>query len=404
MQTSNVPSQPDVRTSPLRGKLAWISTINPAQTLDVATWIETSLSLKRLGWDVALIGEGEHGVVTRGDIEVVCVPRSRRYFIGQASYYFAAFDHIAEHMPDVDVILFHQMAFPWIYWAQWSKMSTGHKRPLYVMDTRDLIDVVPGDWKAQLYRTYSAISHRFAPTYVDGQTAITPRLAELVGIRPGKLLGFWPSGVRLESFAAAPSRRCWPTGEDPVRLIYVGIFLEKRRLLELTRAVVVANRQGMHFQLMLYGDGPIRAVLEEIAQDSDSGVTINHPVPHQQIPELLAQAHVGVTSLPDVDDRKYQASSPIKLFEYLAAGMPVLATRNACHTDVVGAGRYAFWVDAPRTEELLSALSELWRDRDLLPELGTEALSAAADWSWDAAAKKLDHALSMLMESKGRIV
>ena len=56
---------------------------------------------------------------------------------------------------------------------------------------------------------------------------------------------------------------------------------------------------------------------------------------------MLAAADIGVTSLPSPDDVKYEASSPLKLFEYMAAGLPVLATSNRCHTDVVGAGGYA---------------------------------------------------------------
>ena len=40
--------------------------------------------------------------------------------------------------------------------------------------------------------------------------------------------------------------------------------------------------------------------------------------PHDQIPEVLARAHVGV--LPFPDEEKFRVSSPIKLFEYMAAG------------------------------------------------------------------------------------
>ncbi len=98
----------------------------------------------------------------------------------------------------------------------------------------------------------------------------------------------------------------------------------------------------MSFVLSLYGDGPLRPQLEALAVDSGGAVRIQRPVPHEQVPSVLAQAQVGVTSLPEPDDAKYEASSPIKLFEYMAAGMPVLATDSKCHTDVVGDGRFAF--------------------------------------------------------------
>ena len=114
---------------------------------------------------------------------------------------------------------------------------------------------------------------------------------------------------------------------------------------------------------------------------------------HENVPHLLARAHVGVTSLPEVDDVKYEASSPIKLFEYMAAGMPVLATSNKCHTDVVGNGRYAFWADDVAEETLLAALRRVWTARTALAELGREAQADAHDWTYAANAAKLKAAL-----------
>ncbi|RIK24389.1 MAG: hypothetical protein DCC51_00260 [Anaerolineae bacterium] len=108
---------------------------------------------------------------------------------------------------------------------------------------------------------------------------------------------------------------------------------------------------------------------------------------------MLAQAHVGVTSLPEVDDIKYEASSPIKLFEYMAAGMPVLATSNKCHTDVVGDGRYAFWADDVSEETLLATLRLVWAERDQLAQLGREAQSDVLAWTYAANAAKLKAAL-----------
>ena len=43
----------------------------------------------------------------------------------------------------------------------------------------------------------------------------------------------------------------------------------------------------------------------------------------------------------------FGVSSPIKLFEYLAAGLPILATRIDCHTNVVGNADCAVWLDEP---------------------------------------------------------
>ena len=81
---------------------------------------------------------------------------------------------------------------------------------------------------------------------------------------------------------------------------------------------------------------------------------------------MLAKMHIGVTSLPDVDDEKYAASSPIKLFEYMASGLPMLATANPCHTDVVGDGSYVFWIDETTDQGILKGLMACQEDSFLL--------------------------------------
>ncbi len=97
----------------------------------------------------------------------------------------------------------------------------------------------------------------------------------------------------------------------------------------------------MRFKLSLVGSGADQDTLEEYASRHPE-IVVHGPVVHSNIPTILGKADIGVTSLPFKDDLKYQASSPIKLFEYMAAGMPILSTRNPCHVDVIASGPYAF--------------------------------------------------------------
>jgi glycosyltransferase involved in cell wall biosynthesis len=260
------------------------------------------------------------------------------------------------------------------------------------MDSRDLLDFNTRTVKARLRNLWERANYRLARRLAHGQTAITPRLAKLVGIPPQQLWGVWPSGVDPDAFAGPRAGRQWPVEGEPVRLVYAGIFLEQRHLLTLARAVRRANEEGMSFILTLYGDGPFRPALETYAAQG-KGVEIEKPIPYDKIPAMLSRAHIGITSLPPSGDVKYEASSPLKLFEYMAAGLPVLSTRNRCHTDVVGSGGYAFWAAEPVEEELLAALRLAWAARDRLEALGQESYRAVHDWTWAASAHKLFTAL-----------
>jgi glycosyltransferase involved in cell wall biosynthesis len=240
-------------------------------------------------------------------------------------------------------------------------------------------------------RAFAALAERCANLWADGRTVITPQMATALSIPEERLWGVWPSGVNLELFAPAQKRHRWPAEDEAIRLIYVGVLNYERNLISLCKAVVAANAQGMAFELAMVGNGSEREDLEAFARQTDGCVKVVPPVPHEQVPEILAGAHVG--TLPFPDEVKFRVSSPIKLMEYMAAGLPVLATRITANTDIVGGGGFAVWADGSDVESLVEALRELWSRRAELPALSREAARAAHSWTWRAAAQKLGQAL-----------
>jgi glycosyltransferase involved in cell wall biosynthesis len=260
------------------------------------------------------------------------------------------------------------------------------------MDTRDLTPP-GGSIRIRLRVLFERIVSRLADSFADGQTAITPLMAELVHIPQKQLWGTWPSGVNLDNYNFALGAHNWPKEGDPIELIYIGALLHVRNLIPLCRAVEAAHNAGMDFTFSLYGNGAASSDLEEYAKHTSERIRVNSPVPRDQIPHLLLNAHVGVVSLFSADCKIFQASSPIKLFEYMAAGLPILAVRMACHSDVIGNGKFVFWVEQADEESLLQALRHIWKSASMLESMGAQAASSAADWTWQASALKLKSAL-----------
>ncbi len=382
-------------------RLVWVYPDSLTQRLDSATWIETTRELSHLGWNVTLLTKDpDPGPQTLRGVEIISLKSRDIYLLGQLLFHLKVIAYIVRRRRLVDIVFYTQLSGLWLLLPlRLLRLVTLSKRPLSVMDTRDLDDPVPGNLRVQLRIWLHKLVFAMANLLADGQTAITAGMAELVGIPEQQLWGIWPSGVDPAVFAPAFEQRRWPVDSEPVHLVYLGILLENRHPRELCRAVEKANAAGMHIQLSLVGDGPDRAALEPLVQSTSGRVRIVPPVAHDKIPNILAQAHVGVTSLPDPDDVIYQASSPIKLFEYMAAGLPILATRNVCHTNVVGEGEFAFWADSTADEALYAAIKSSWDNRAGLAELGRQAQHAVHDWTWKAAARKLSIALE---KGKGR--
>ena len=110
--------------------------------------------------------------------------------------------------------------------------------------------------------------------------------------------------------------------------------------------------------------------------------------------------HVGVLPFPDVQE--YRVSSPIKLFEYMGSGMPVLATRIVCHTDVIGDRPCAFWAENSSIECFVTALRDIWEERYTLASRGHLAAELSQEHTWAASVKNFADALELGLVKHGR--
>lgn len=382
----------------------WIYPGALAHAMDSATWLRTTQELRKLGWSVTLVVAGPSGIRQIRGVEAFCISLPNAYLLRQVVFHFRVLRLVLRERATTDVLLFHEMSALWLLPLRAIRNLVGNRQPLFVMDTRSLPMPPSGKstWRDRARARITNIAYQLGNRYADGRLAITPRMAEALHIPTEKLWGVWPSGADLELFAPARHHKKWPSADDPVQIVHHGSLHYERNLMTLCRAVVRANTEGMSFTLSLAGDGTERAALEEYAAHTNGIIRVLSTLPHAEIPWLLGGAHVG--ALPFPDEEKFRVSSPIKLFEYMAAGLPILATHIACHTDVVAGGEYAFWAIESDEQGLLDALRLVWRSRGMLSTLGEYAAMAAPMWTWEAAARKLKQALETGIASRDREV
>jgi len=361
--------------------------------LDAATWLVPTQELRAAGWQVALMAAGDPKQSQVGGVAIRHVATPDVFFMRQVVFHLRVIRILCSQLSATDILFFHEASSLWfLFFSIWIRL-VGKKRPLFVMDTRTL-PMEPEDkatWRDKIRGIFSLQMNTLANHYFDGRTTITKRMAESLKVPDEKLWGVWPSGVKLEDFSDALRLRNWPKPDEPIELLYIGCMHYERNLLTLSKAVTQANASGHLFTLRIVGDGNARQELEDYARKQGKHVQIIPPVPHEEIPKWLAGAHVGV--LPFPDEEKFRVSSPIKLFEYLAAGLPILATRIACHVDVVGDHPIAFWSSGSDTQGLFEALMEVYENREKLSKMGQESIRIAYHWTWKASANKLKSAL-----------
>jgi glycosyltransferase involved in cell wall biosynthesis len=374
--------------------LIWVSPNDLLTALDAATFLDTADEMRKLGWQVSLLCGVEQDTKQVRGIDVTPIPSPDIYFLGQHLFHQRAIRYIKRQSPPADVVLFHQVSGMWMLKLRPWRSLQQRNRPLVVLDTRSVYMPEKSSRKQVkgiLRETYLKIITRLANHWTDGQTAITKRIARSIRIPAKNLWGCWPSGVTPQRFAPAAAARQWPTVTETVKLIYIGATDPERNVLALAQAVIQATEQDLHFHFTVIGAGAQHGQLKALAQQHPASLVVHDAVPHEDIPNWLAKAHIG--ALPFPDEEKFRVSSPIKLFEYMASGLPVMATRIVCHTDVMADSDYAFYADGANVPALVDCLKRISQHTESLPALGQQAMQDVHQWSWTAAARKLDKAL-----------
>lgn len=133
-----------------------------------------------------------------------------------------------------------------------------------------------------------------------------------------------PLGADLDRFN--PEEVTPAEGSSGTTAVYVGHLHPSRNLETLIEAVSLAVETVPSLECLIVGDGDGRSALERVASEHGVSDVVNFvgSVPHDEVPRLLAAADIGlayVTNKP-----QYRHQPPIKTVEYLASGLPVVAT------------------------------------------------------------------------------
>lgn len=177
----------------------------------------------------------------------------------------------------------------------------------------------------------------------DHIVTLLPNAAEHIAARCSRRgpVTWIPNGIDLRLVgdpARAPGRSApWPE-DGAFVLMYAGAHGPANALdAVLDTMAVLERRHPGRFRLVLVGDGHEKARLRQRAEREALPIVFLDPVPKAEVYRLLARADALVMNIPAIG--LYQAgTSPNKLFDYLAAGRPVLAGTSGADDLVARAG------------------------------------------------------------------
>lgn len=172
-----------------------------------------------------------------------------------------------------------------------------------------------------------------------------------------------PNGVDLSLFPRSPLPN--RDASEPFTLMYFGGHGQANGLDNVLAAMKIVQErelalpQGRNVRLRMIGDGPLKLTLMEQARQLGlNNVSFEHPVPKSRIPALAAQADAFVVAVLDLPNLYRFGISLNKLFDYLAAGRPVLMASDAVN-DPVTDSKSGFTVPAGQPARLADAIQNL---------------------------------------------
>ncbi len=142
-------------------------------------------------------------------------------------------------------------------------------------------------------------------------------------------------------------------------------------------------------KLLIVGGGGRIGELKELARSEGVADRVEFvgPVPRRIIQEYLSRARVAV--LPNVPSAPSQFSSPLKLFEYMASGIPVVASDMPTFQEVLTHGKNAVLVTPGDPAALANGIRMLMDDPELASRIARAAKEDARNYTYDKRAEKI---------------
>jgi len=205
----------------------------------------------------------------------------------------------------------------------------------------------------------------------------------------------WQLIRNLPSYRQPGSRPA--RAHDDLRVVYHGYFMPERGLENLLLAFTFLKDKNI--RLTLIGDGLLKNRLRDMARENglESQVRFLDMQPYDRLFTLLQENDLGVVMLiPSCENHRY--ALPNKFFEYIMAGLPVLASDIPTLRDYIDRCRVGITVDAGKPQQIAEVLMTLAADKKRLAQWRKNCAKAAAELCWEKEEPVLRQALKNVTE------
>jgi glycosyltransferase involved in cell wall biosynthesis len=237
---------------------------------------------------------------------------------------------------------------------------------------------------------------------IGGLIVITNKLKELyieLGVSEEKIL-VAPDGVDLSLFEGLPSKeecqRQLGLPLDRVIIGYIGRFRTmemEKGIPELVQAMAYLPTFDGSEPLLLCVGGPMDAVPTYLDLAMRRGVSehrlrfVDH-VPNREVPLWIRACDVVTIPWPWTEFSAY-FTSPLKLFEYMASGRPIVASNLPSLREVLTDGGNAVLIEPDNSRALAEGIERTLSDAELAARISQQAREDVGQYTWEERAANI---------------
>ncbi len=241
----------------------------------------------------------------------------------------------------------------------------------------------------------------FVP-YADAIMAVTPKRAEVMknmypGMAEPDVLPNYPPAAPLTKADPRTRRMMGEEAEPRFIFLYQGILGLHRGLEELVDATPLLR--DLPVRVTFVGHDASRGAIPARVDSKNAGdmITFLPPVPSEELPRITGSADCGLLLFRGTC-LNHVYSLPNKLFEYMMAGLPIVACDLPEIAEVIGKHDCGILVDSSDPSSIASAMRYMAEHPDKARKMGMRGRAAAVEnYSWNNAAEVLHRVYSRVL-------
>ena len=189
-----------------------------------------------------------------------------------------------------------------------------------------------------------------------------------------------PNGVDLSLFDIISDR-------NPKKIVFAGAMYYHRGLDILLEAIPSVIKEIPNAKFVLLGSGAEMNKLKKIVSDNnlENSVEFKGWIKREEIPKNISDASIGIgpLRLTDVTSR----ALPIKVLEYMAVSLPIIAQKGTLPTDVLENKKNGYFIE--NSNDLAEKIILLLNQPKKVESMGNQSLKMVQKFDWENVVKSI---------------